>query len=105
MFRRKSTGLVREGRWIDSFIFNSSASWLFGPLVFAISALYWLNGADLLSAEGIALIFALAIAAMYAILTAVMPRSGGDYVFNSRILHPSIGFGFNFSLTVWQLFS
>ncbi|MGI0079263.1 MAG: amino acid permease, partial [Nitrososphaerales archaeon] len=54
---------------------------------------------------GIALIFALAIAAMYAILTAVMPRSGGDYVFNSRILHPSIGFGFNFSLTVWQLFS
>ena len=105
MFRRKSTGLVREGRWIDSFIFNSSASWLFGPLVFSISALYWLNGSDLISAEGIALIFALAIAGMYAILTALMPRSGGDYVFNSRILHPSIGFGFNFSLTVWQLFS
>ncbi len=105
MFTRKSTGLVREGRWIDSFIFNSSASWLFGPLVFSISSLYYLSGADLISAEGIALLFALAIAAMYAILTALMPRSGGDYVFNSRVLHPSIGFAFNFSLTVWQLFS
>lgn len=105
MFNRKSTGLVREGRWIDSFIFNSSSSWLFGPLVFAIADLYYLSGADLISAEGIALIFALCIAIMYAFLTSVMPRSGGDYVFNSRILHPSIGFAFNFSLTVWQLFS
>lgn len=105
MFRRKSTGLVRQGRWIDSFIFNSSASWLFGPLIFAIADLYYLSGANLISAEGIALIFALAIAVMYAILTSVMPRSGGDYVFNSRILHPSIGFAFSFSLTVWQLFS
>ncbi len=49
--------------------------------------------------------FAIAIAVMYAMLTALMPRSGGDYVFNSRVLRPSIGFAFNFSLTVWQLFS
>lgn len=105
LFTRESTGLVRQGRWIDSFVFNSSASWMFGPLVFALSALAWLKGVDLISAEGIALLFALGIAAMYAILTAMMPRSGGDYVFNSRMLHPSIGFSFNFSLTIWQLFS
>ncbi|MCL4518047.1 MAG: amino acid permease [Thaumarchaeota archaeon] len=105
MFERKSTGLVRQARWLDTFVFNSSSSWLFGPLVFALSSLTWLQGSDLISAEAIALLFAIAIAAMYAILTATMPRSGGDYVFNSRILHPSIGFAFNFSLTIWQLFA
>src|SRR5271157_1477315 len=105
MFTRKSTGLVRQGSWLDSFVFNSSSSFLFGPLIFALSALSWLRGDDLVSAEAIALGFCLAIAAMYAIMTANMPRSGGDYVFNSRILHPSIGFAFNFSLWIWQLFS
>ena len=105
MFERKATGLVRQARWLDTFVFNSSSSWLFGPLVFALSSLTWLHGSDLISAETVAVIFAIAIAGMYAMMTAVMPRSGGDYVFNSRILHPSIGFAFNFSLTVWQLFS
>ncbi len=105
LFVRESTGLVRQGSWIDSFVFNSSASWLFGPLVFALSQLFWLGGSDLILAEVVALAFALCIATMYAILTSAMPRSGGDYVFNSRIIHPSVGFSFNFSLTVWQLFS
>lgn len=105
LFTRQSTGLVRQGRWIDSFVFNSSASWMFGTVVFALSSVWYFQGADLISAEGIALIFAICIAAMYAILTSMMPRSGGDYVFNSRIVHPAFGFSFNFSLTVWQLFS
>ncbi len=105
IFARQSTGLVRQGRWIDSFVFNSSASWMFGTLVFALSSIWYFQGADLISAEGIALVFAVCIAGMYAILTSMMPRSGGDYVFNSRIVHPAFGFSFNFSLTVWQLFS
>ncbi len=105
LFARNSTGLVRQGRWIDAFIFNSSASWMFGTLIFALSTIVYFDGSDLYSAEVIALIFAVAIAAMYAILTSLMPRSGGDYVFNSRIIHPIFGFSFNFSLTVWQLFS
>lgn len=105
LFTRESTGLVRQGRWVDSFIFNSSASWGFGALIFALSSIVFFGGADLISAEGIAIIFAIVIAVMYAVLTSVMPRSGGDYVFNSRIIHPVFGFSFNFSLTVWQLFS
>jgi APA family basic amino acid/polyamine antiporter len=78
---------------------------MFGTVVFALSSIYYFQGADLISAEGLALLFAVCIAGMYAILTSMMPRSGGDYVFNSRIVHPAFGFSFNFSLTVWQLFS
>jgi len=43
--------------------------------------------------------------AAVAMLACSMPRAGGDYVWQSRILHPMIGFGATFSAwTVWQWF-
>ena len=47
----------------------------------------------------------LPMAFLYAMFTQVMPRSGGDYVFNSRILHPAIGFAANFSFCLWVIVS
>jgi amino acid transporter len=40
----------------------------------------------------------------YALLAAVYPRSGGEYVFISRIIHPAVGFVVSFSFTFWQMF-
>ena len=57
-------------------------------------------GAYLPVSSLLALAPALLIAVVYAQMSAAFPRSGGDYVFVGRILHPSLGFMVNFVLTV-----
>ena len=44
------------------------------------------------------------VSLVYAKLSAAYPRSGGDYVFVSRIVHPAIAFMSNFSYCVWGTF-
>jgi amino acid transporter len=40
---------------------------------------------------------------MYGLLAGVFPRSGGDYVYMSRIVHPGVGFAANWGFT-WSQF-
>jgi APA family basic amino acid/polyamine antiporter len=101
LFTRKATGLVREGRTRDALFYN--VMWSSVALTFAF---YWLFISAYPGSSAIlGVIFAAAIgvpgAFLYAMLTQVMPRTGGDYVFNSRALHPSIGFAANFSYCLW----
>ena len=101
LFTRRATGLVREAKTRDALIYN--LLWSSVGLTFAF---YWLFYAfypgaspyvSLLIAAGLGLPGAV----IYAMLTQVMPRTGGDYVFNSRSLHPAIGFAGNFSYCFW----
>ncbi|HKM50653.1 MAG TPA: APC family permease, partial [Candidatus Bathyarchaeia archaeon] len=94
-FLRQATGLVREISTLDAFILNMSASAVGPALVYMIVGTTMFPGADVIVPCLIATVLSLFIAATYAQLTAALPRSGGDYVFNSRILHPAIGFGMN----------
>jgi len=48
----------------------------------------------------IAGIFCTILALIFASLTSVMPRSGGDYVFTSRIVHPFLGWLESWSLVI-----
>jgi amino acid transporter len=101
LFTRKATGLVREGRTRDALFYN--LLWSSVALTFAF---YWLfsagyPGSNALLSFLIAAAIGLPGAFLYAMLTQLMPRTGGDYVFNSRSLHPSLGFAGNFSYSFW----
>jgi basic amino acid/polyamine antiporter, APA family len=101
LFTRKATGLVREGRTRDALFYN--LLWSSVGLTFAF---FWLfaafyPGANALLSFLLAAALGLPGAFLYAMLTQLMPRTGGDYVFNSRSLHPSIGFASNVSYSFW----
>jgi APA family basic amino acid/polyamine antiporter len=101
LFTRKATGLVREAKTRDALFYN--LLWSSVALTFAF---YWLffafyPGANPYLGFLIAAGLGLPGSFLYAMLTQTMPRTGGDYVFNSRALHPSVGFAANFSYVFW----
>src|SRR5256714_13855649 len=89
---RNSTGLVREVKPWQAFVINFITG---APVsVVAIGLFGALSGFPGGSFPlGIVLVIPLALSVVYAFgfLTAAIPRSGGDYVLVSRILHPSLG--------------
>lgn len=102
LFTRKATGLVREARGTDALFYN--VMWGSVALSFAFFWLlygFYYHGSNAFVAFLIAAALGLPGAFLYAMLAQIMPRTGGDYVFNSRSLHPSVGFAGNFSYCVW----
>jgi amino acid transporter len=102
LFTRRATGLVREGRTVDALFYN--VMWSSVALTFAFFWLlysFYYNGSNAILAFLIAAALGLPGAFLYAMLSQIMPRTGGDYVFNSRALHPSIGFAANVSFCFW----
>jgi len=106
VFIRKTSGLVRSFGTIDAFWFNFYAM---NPLLgavfaFMFSAAVFPNGHPVVGLI-LATIGTIFMASVYAYLTSAMPRSGGDYIFTSRILHPALGFSatlhFNFWVWTW----
>ncbi|WDL95335.1 APC family permease [Alicyclobacillus sp. ALC3] len=100
MFVRNATGLVRELSAFDAFNLVFSAVLIpvgisqtlgFAPAAF--------QGSNVMVAYVLAAIVMFFFGWVYLSLTVAMPRSGGDYVWVSRMLHPSVGFVTNVSLT------
>jgi APA family basic amino acid/polyamine antiporter len=102
LFTRRATGLVREARTTDALFYN--VMWASVALSFAFFWLlyaFYYQGSNAFLAFLIAAALGLPGAFLYAMLAQIMPRTGGDYVFNSRALHPSVGFAGNFSYCFW----
>ncbi|MDX6533770.1 MAG: basic amino acid/polyamine antiporter, family [Gaiellales bacterium] len=96
IYTRNATGLVREVSLVDHLIFNfTSATALVSGLVVTSFVVAVFPGANYLVSMVLALLLSLGVWACIALLTATLPKVGGDYVFNSRILHPALGFGLN----------
>ncbi len=99
LFVRQSTGLVREASALDATIFNAVFSAPVGATL-AIGVLWSLSafpGADPVFATVIAVILNIPILIMMALLASSMPRTGGDYVWVSRILAPPVATISNFA--------
>jgi basic amino acid/polyamine antiporter, APA family len=102
LFTRKATGLVREARTTDALFYN--VMWASVALAFSFAWLLYgflYPGSNMFVAFLIAALLGLPGAFLYAMLAQIMPRTGGDYVFNSRSMHPSVGFAANFSFCFW----
>jgi amino acid transporter len=106
IFSRSASGLVREIAPHQAFIYNFMAIGLYGftwATLFSVGYTSSFLGANLGLAIGLMAVSAIPFYVSTAMLSAAMPRAGGDYVWQSRVLHPSIGFASTFSAwTVWQ---
>jgi amino acid transporter len=105
LFLRKATGLVRSWSVFDAFIYAFFSVNLVTLGLYIISQMWALEGA-LLPTLIISAVLVLAEVVVYAGLIAVMPRAGGDYVWQSRILGGGVGFvlaitGWWFILWLW----
>mgnify|MGYP000070730642 CR=1 FL=1 len=105
LFVRKATGLVRSWSVFDAFIYALFSINLITLGLYSFSQMYYFGG-GLVPALIISAIFIFFEVIVYAALIAVMPRSGGDYVWQSRILGGGIGFvlavtGWWFILWLW----
>jgi basic amino acid/polyamine antiporter, APA family len=103
-FLRDATGLVRELTALDVYIIAVSVICIGGSVQTSITFLGLYPGADLPWAFTLALIPGIAFVVVYAILTSAFPRSGGDYVWVSRIAGPFTGLTFSWILQFSYLF-
>jgi basic amino acid/polyamine antiporter, APA family len=105
LFVRKATGLVRSWSVMDAFIYALFSINLITLGLYIFSQMYYFEG-GMVNALIISAVFIFFEVIVYAALIAVMPRSGGDYVWQSRILGGAVGFilavtGWWFILWLW----
>jgi len=105
LFVRKATGMVRSWSVFDAFVYAFFSINLITLGLYSFSQMYYFEG-GMINALIVSAVFIFFEVIVYASLIAVMPRSGGDYVWQSRILGGAVGFilavtGWWFILWLW----
>ncbi|MBS7643579.1 APC family permease [Candidatus Bathyarchaeota archaeon] len=104
VFVRRASGIVRSASPTDAMMFNYNSVNL-GYTLFLCMMVLTLPGAILVGSLILTILLIVPFLLVYAFFTAIMPRSGGDYVFVSRTMRrvfswgPLLGFMGNAS--VW----
>jgi basic amino acid/polyamine antiporter, APA family len=107
MFVRKATGLVKGWSVFDAFIYSAlSINLITLGFGYAFTGIAVLPESALIAAVVLSALFIVFEVMVYASLVAVMPRAGGDYVWQTRIIGGGIGFvmaatGWWFILSHW----
>jgi amino acid transporter len=103
VFVREATGLVREVSAFSAFANNAGSTGIAFSLAIYMWGIGFLSGANVQLAILISVIFSTIHLVTFALMNASMPRSGGDYVWVSRTLHPAVGLMGNFTMYYSQI--
>jgi amino acid transporter len=104
VFARNSSGLVRAASAVDASLVNMYVATFPIMLGFMLGVvLYWYPGVNVYMTLTIGFVLAIPIVIAYALASTILRRSGGDYVFISRALHPALGFAANFVFVVFNV--
>jgi APA family basic amino acid/polyamine antiporter len=98
LFVRKASGLVRSWSMFDAFIYATFSINLITLGLYIFSQMYYFEG-NMITVAVVSGVFTIFEVIVYASLISAMPRAGGDYVWQSRIL--SRGLGFVLAVTGW----
>jgi amino acid transporter len=106
LFTRQATGLIRSVSPVSTMIFNTFTA----PAAFVLAiALFWtlgaFPGANLYVALTLGYVSGFVFAFAISTVTSAIPRSGGDYVFVGRVIHPLVGIISSFCFTAGVLLS
>ena len=102
VFTRKASGLVRVMSPWSAFFYNILTMGLIFPWTY-LWAPGSLPGGQLVWGIILAMLFELPIALVYVFLSTALPRSGGDYVFQSRVWGGGVAFAITMSgVVIWQ---
>ena len=102
-FVREATGLVKQISALDAIgVALSGMGLLYVFNVTVYTPAFYPNANPVLT-NLVGLLFCLPIGAMYALMAISIARTGGDYVWVSRTISPSVGFVANFTITVISL--
>jgi basic amino acid/polyamine antiporter, APA family len=102
-YARKSTGLVRQVSLTGQSVFAASGNPFGFSLVITLFAFTLFPKSNFYIAMAIALLCGVVAWVTFALLSAMMPRVGGDYAFVSRILNPALGLGSNLSFFIGSM--
>src|SRR5467141_2183490 len=106
LFLRNATGLVKAWSTFDAFVYSFWSVNLITLGLYGMSYVYTVPDGQLLAAILIFGLLTTFLVITYAMLVSVMPRTGGDYAWQSRVLGGGLGFvlsitGWWFTLFLW----
>jgi basic amino acid/polyamine antiporter, APA family len=106
LFLRNATGLVKAWSTFDAFVYAFWSVNLITLGLYGMSFVYTVPDGQVLIAILLFGVLTTFLVATYAMLVSVMPRTGGDYAWQSRVLGGGLGFvlsitGWWFTLFLW----
>jgi amino acid transporter len=100
-YTRQATGLVRDISLWSAVALNVSFMGIAYVALAGTTIPFGFPGANPAWVAVICAVLTVFPILLYGLFLTAMPRTGGDYVYVSRVLHPWAGFAANFNITSW----